>query len=134
MRDPLRGLLKKDRAQGALLHRLHAAVYPCNQIQTELRYAMSEYILSLSDFKADASQLLKRMRDEDATPLVLTQNGRASAVVQSYEDYQQLQKSLAMMKLVSMGEADVASGKVAPQDEVFAKARARLVKRLKADD
>lgn len=95
---------------------------------------MSEHILSLSDFKADASQLLKRMRDHDATPLVLTQNGRASAVVQSYEDYQQLQKSLAMMKLVSMGEADLANGKVTPQGEVFANARARLVTRLKSND
>lgn len=85
---------------------------------------MSEHILSLSDFKADASQLLKRMQERDSTPLVLTQNGRASAVVQSYDDYQQLQKSLAMMKLISMGEADIASDKLMPQEKVFATARA----------
>ncbi|MEP7186861.1 MAG: type II toxin-antitoxin system Phd/YefM family antitoxin [Rhodanobacter sp.] len=95
---------------------------------------MSEHILSLSDFKADASQLLKRMREDDSTPLVLTQNGRASAVVQTYEDYQQLQKSLAMMKLIALGEADIANGKVTPQDKVFTKARARLVARLKSHD
>lgn len=107
-------------------------MYPDNQILTELRYVVSEHILSLSDFKADASQLLKRMREDDSTPLVLTQNGRASAVVQSYEDYQQLQKSLAMMKLIALGEADIANGKVTPQDEVFSKARAQLVARLKS--
>lgn len=85
---------------------------------------MSEHILSLSDFKADASQLLKRMQERDSTPLVLTQNGRASAVVQSCDDYQQLQKSLAMMKLISMGEADIVSDKLMPQEKVFATARA----------
>jgi prevent-host-death family protein len=95
---------------------------------------VSEHILSLSDFKADASYLLKRMREQDASPLVLTQNGRASAVVQSYDDYQQLQKSLAMMKLIALGEADIAGDKLIPQDKVFAKARARLVARLKSDD
>lgn len=95
---------------------------------------MSEHILSLSDFKADASQLLKRMREHDATPLVLTQNGRASAVVQNYDEYQQLQKSLVMMKLIAMGEADIASGKLVPQEKVFAKAHAQLLARLKSDD
>ncbi|TAL92622.1 MAG: type II toxin-antitoxin system Phd/YefM family antitoxin [Rhodanobacter sp.] len=94
---------------------------------------MSEHILSLSDFKADASQLLKRMREHDATPLVLTQNGRASAVVQNYDEYQQLQKSLAMMKLIAMGEADIAAGKLVPQEQVFAKARAQLAAYLKSD-
>ena len=95
---------------------------------------MSEHILSLSDFKADASQLLKRMQEDDATPLVLTQNGRASAVVQSYDDYQRLQKSLAMMKLLALGEADIQGGQLAPQNKVFAAARARLRARLKSHD
>ena len=93
---------------------------------------MSEHILSLSDFKADASQLLKRMQEDDATPLVLTQNGRASAVVQSYDDYQRLQKSLAMMKLLALGEADIQAGQLMPQDKVFAATRARLGARLKS--
>ena len=93
---------------------------------------MSEYILSLSDFKADASQLLKRMQETDSTPLVLTQNGRASAVVQSYDDYRHLQESLAMMKLLALGEADIQAGNVQPQDKVLAKTRARLDARLKA--
>lgn len=95
---------------------------------------MSEHILSLSDFKADASKLLKRMREHDATPLVLTQNGRASAVVQNYDEYQKLQESLAIMKVIAMGEADIAAGKFVPQEQVFANARAQLAERLNADD
>ena len=95
---------------------------------------MSEHILSLSDFKADASQLLKRMQNEDATPLVLTQNGRASAVVQSYDDYQLMQQSVAMLKLVAMSEADIAAGRVTPHEEVFTGVRTRLAARLNSGD
>lgn len=95
---------------------------------------MSEHILSLSAFKADASQLLKRMKSEDATALVLTQNGRASAVVQSYDDYRHMQQSLAMMKRVAMSEADIAAGSGRPHEEVFAEAQTRLVARLTSGD
>jgi prevent-host-death family protein len=42
---------------------------------------MSESILSISDFKADASRLLDQIRDEPSR-IVLTQNGRARAVVE----------------------------------------------------
>ncbi|MGB5735843.1 MAG: type II toxin-antitoxin system Phd/YefM family antitoxin [Thiohalocapsa sp.] len=41
----------------------------------------------MSQFKADASRLLHQVRDIPAT-LVLTQNGRARAVVQGYDHYQ----------------------------------------------
>ncbi|CAM5542946.1 type II toxin-antitoxin system prevent-host-death family antitoxin [Rhodanobacter lindaniclasticus] len=95
---------------------------------------MSEHILSLSDFKADASQLLKRMREQDTAPLILTQNGRASAVVQGCDDYQRMQKPLATMKLIALGEADVASGNLVPQDEVFARVRKQLMACLESDD
>lgn len=86
---------------------------------------MAESVISLSDFKSEASQLLKQLQ-EDQQALVLTQNGRGSAVVQSYESYQRQQQSLLMLKLVVQGEADVRAGRTRPQDEVFAGLRARL--------
>lgn len=91
---------------------------------------MNESIVSLSEFKAEASQLLLQLQ-EDATPIVLTQNGRASAVVQSYASYQRMQQSLAMLKLIAQGEADVQAGRLTPQDQVFADARAKLAAGLK---
>ena len=87
---------------------------------------MSDPIISLSDFKSDASQWLKRLQDE-SDAVVLTQNGRASAVVQSYETYQRQQQALLMLKLLAQGEADIAAGRTFPQEEVFE----RLEKRLK---
>ncbi len=87
---------------------------------------MSAPIISLSDFKSDASQWLKRLQEESDT-VVLTQNGRASAVVQSYETFQRQQQALLMLKLLAQGEADIAAGRTIPQEEVFE----RMEKRLK---
>jgi prevent-host-death family protein len=86
---------------------------------------MSDPIISLSDFKSDASQWLKRLQDE-SDAVVLTQNGRASAVVQSYETFQRQQQALLMLKLLAQGEADIAAGRLIPQEEVFAKLRERF--------
>jgi hypothetical protein len=86
---------------------------------------MSEAILSLSAFKADASRLLDQIRDEPTT-LVLTQNGRARAVVEDYEQHQARQRALLMLKLMVQGEHDIEGGQVLPQAEVFADLRRRL--------
>jgi PHD/YefM family antitoxin component YafN of YafNO toxin-antitoxin module len=95
--------------------------------------AMSESILSLSEFKADASRLLDKIRAEPTT-LVLTQNGRARAVVEDYEQHQARQRALLMLKLMVQGERDVEDGRVVPQKEVFADLRRRLISSEPADD
>jgi len=86
---------------------------------------MSDPIISLSDFKADASQWLKRLQDA-SDAVVLTQNGRASAVVQSFESYQRQQQALLMLKLVTQGEADIRAGRLTAQEAVFAHLRERI--------
>jgi prevent-host-death family protein len=86
---------------------------------------MTEPVISLSDFKSDASQWLKQLQ-EDRRAVVLTQNGRGSAVVQSYESFRRQQDSLTMLKLMAQGEADVRNEDVVPQADVFASVRRKL--------
>jgi prevent-host-death family protein len=88
-------------------------------------FAMSEDILSLSQFKSDATRLLDQVRDEPKT-LVLTQNGRARAVVEDYEHYQARERAMLMLKLLAEGERDASRGDTVPQAEVFAALRQRL--------
>lgn len=88
-------------------------------------FIMPQSILSLSEFKSNASRLLDQLCDT-SQPLVLTQNGRAKAVVHDYEDYQRHQQSLLMLKLMVQGEADAQHDRVKPQSEVFAALSARL--------
>ncbi|MFB1489099.1 MULTISPECIES: type II toxin-antitoxin system Phd/YefM family antitoxin [unclassified Thiocapsa] len=94
---------------------------------------MSESILSLSELKADASRLLDQLRADPAT-LVLTQNGRARAVVEDYEQYQARQRALVMLKLMVQGERDLEADRVIPQEQVFADFRRRLEAGDPADD
>lgn len=89
---------------------------------------MAESVISLSDFKSDASQWLKQLQ-EDRNAVVLTQNGRGSAVVQSYESFRRQQDSLAMLKLMAQGEADLRDGHTIPQAEAFAAVRRKLGQR-----
>ena len=93
---------------------------------------MSQSILSLSEFKAEASRLLDKVRDEPGT-LVLTQNGRARAVVEDYEQYQAREQALFMLKLMAQGERDAADGRVLPQEQVFEDLRQRLLASGPAD-
>ena len=85
-------------------------------------------IISLTEFKNDASGWIERLQSQP--PVVLTQNGRGKAVVQSYESYRQTQLELALLKRLTMAQADVAAGRTKSNEEVFAGARARLAKRL----
>ena len=91
-----------------------------------------EKVLSLSDFKADASRLLKEVR-ENPLSLVLTQNGRASAVVQDYEQFKRQQDALLMLKLMVQGEADIQNNRLTPQDAVFSSMREQLKARMPED-
>ena len=86
---------------------------------------MSESILSISDFKADASRLLDQIRDEPSR-IVLTHNGRARAVVEDYAAYQRREQALLMLKLMTQGEDDARQARLTDQAEVFAALRQRL--------
>ena len=86
---------------------------------------MTTSIVSLSEFKARAAQMLSDMKVAER-PIILTQRGAASAVVHDYRDHQRLQNALLMLKLMVQGEADVERGRTSPQERVFEKIRARL--------
>ncbi|NCF28794.1 MAG: type II toxin-antitoxin system prevent-host-death family antitoxin [Gammaproteobacteria bacterium] len=86
---------------------------------------MATSVISLSDFKARASQFLEEI-SASQHPIVITQNGSAAAVVQDYESYQRMQDSVALLRLMVQGEADIKEGRLTPQREVFSSLRKRL--------
>jgi len=90
---------------------------------------MPRNILSLSDFKAGARDLLDGLQQSGST-LVLTQNGRARAVVEDYERHEARAQALIMLKLMVQGEADIAEGRLVDQDEVFSSVRGDLTARV----
>ena len=89
---------------------------------------MTSKVISLSEFKATASQMLEQIKREQR-PLVLTQNGAATAVVQDYESFRRTKDALVMLKLMVQGEADIKEGRVSSQRNVFRSLRKNLHER-----
>jgi prevent-host-death family protein len=87
-----------------------------NSVRQEL--AMANDIISLTQFKNDASGWIERLQNQP--PIVLTQNGEGKAVVQSYENWQQQRFAIALLKRVVRGQVDAAAGRTVPHEQVMA--------------
>lgn len=88
----------------------------------------TEDIISLTEFKSDASGWIERLQSQP--PVVITQNGRGRAVVQSYEAYRQMQDSMALLQRIRQAEADIAAGRVYSHDDVMTEVRGVLKAKL----
>jgi len=91
---------------------------------------MPNDIISLTDFKSDASGWIERLQSQP--PVVLTQNGRGRAVVLSLDAYRQIELEIALMSRLVAAKSDLAAGTTRSTDEVFRAARKRLAARKKA--
>lgn len=87
-----------------------------------MRY--SSQVKPISYLKANAAEVLKRLA-ERREPLVITQNGEAKAVLQDVVSFEETQETLALLKILALGNQDVAAGKVKAVAEVVARLRAR---------
>jgi len=76
-----------------------------------------ERIKPISYFKANAAEILRDLA-EVREPMVITQNGEATAVIQDVASYEATQETLALLKLLAMGNADIEAGRTIPLAEV----------------
>jgi len=84
----------------------------------------SSQIKPISYLKAHAAEVLHRLAEE-REPLVITQNGEAKAVIQDVVSYEETQETLALLKVLALGNRDVEEGKVKPLAEVVNRLRAK---------
>lgn len=76
------------------------------------------HIKPISYLKAHASELVRQLT-EQREPLVITQNGEAKAVIQDVQSYQQTQETLALLKILALGNQQIQAGNVhAPKDVI----------------
>lgn len=87
-----------------------------------MRY--SSQVKPISYLKANAAEVLAQLT-EQRQPLVITQNGEAKAVLQDVASFEQTQETLAMLKILALGNQDVAAGKVKSASDVIARLRAK---------
>ena len=82
-------------------------------------------IVPVTDLRQDARAIVKRIKASDR-PFIITQRGRAAAVMLSVEAYERLEHDLELAKLLLQGEKEIAEGKFYTLDEVMADADALL--------
>jgi prevent-host-death family protein len=78
----------------------------------------------ISYVKANAAELIRELK-ENGEPLVITQNGEATAVMQDVASYEATQETLALLKILALGRRQVGEGRTVPADEVFHRLRKR---------
>ena len=58
--------------------------------------------------------------------MIITQNGEAKAVIKDVESYEETQETLALLKILALGNQQVAQGRVKPLAEVANRIRALM--------
>jgi prevent-host-death family protein len=85
----------------------------------------STQIKPISYLKANAAEVLQELTAQ-RQPLVITQNGEAKAVLQDVASYDETQETLALLKILALGNQQVAQGRVKPLADVVKRLRGRV--------
>ena len=83
----------------------------------------SSQIKPISYLKANAADVLLQLA-ERREPMVITQNGEAKAVIQDIASYEETQETLALLKILALGNREIEEGKVKPIANVVERLRA----------
>lgn len=78
---------------------------------------VAEDILPIADFKARASEVVRRLR-EHGRPVVITQSGKPAAVLLSPQEFDRLTHRARFLEAIDEGLADAKAGRVLSDDEL----------------
>ena len=67
-------------------------------------------IIPVTDLRQNAAAVLKKLQGS-AGPLVVTQRGRAIAVIQSVDAYEKSEHERELLRLLAVGEKEITEGK-----------------------
>jgi len=91
---------------------------------------ISEDLLPISEFKARAADILKRVAKNDQ-PVVLTQNGKAAGVLLSPAEYDRLTEHSRLMAAIDEGLRDDEADRVTPHEEAVRHVMNRLASKTR---
>jgi len=85
----------------------------------------SEAVKPISYLKAHASEIIRDIIDTNKT-LVITQNGEAKAILQDIKKYEQIQDSMALLKILALSNKSYKDKDYKPASESFKSIRNRI--------
>ena len=87
--------------------------------------SLSNHIKPISYLKANAAKIAKELQN-DSEPYIITQNGEAAMVVQSVEEYERKENTIAMLQMIAQAEQDITAGRTITKDKAFSDIREKL--------
>jgi prevent-host-death family protein len=84
-------------------------------------------IVPVSDLRGDAANILERVK-KGHEPVVITQRGRAAAIMVSIEEYERAAHEREILRLLAQGDKEVTSGKGHDLEEVMKEAERILAR------
>lgn len=79
----------------------------------------STQVKPISYLKSHAAEIIKDI-SERREPMLITQNGEAKLVVMDVRSYEEQEETLALLKLLALGNREIEQGHFRPADDVFA--------------
>lgn len=83
---------------------------------------LSTQIKPISYLKANAAEVIRDLT-EQRRPLVITQNGEAKVVMQDVASYEQTQETLALLKILALGNRQIEQGRVVAAADAISRLR-----------
>ena len=72
---------------------------------------LSNQIKPISYLKAHAAEIIRNLGDH-GEPLIITQNGEAKVIIQGIDTYEQTQETIALLKILALGNRQIEEGKI----------------------
>ncbi len=85
----------------------------------------SEAVKSISYLKTRASEIIRDITNTHKT-LIITQNGETKAILQDIKKYEQIQDSLALLKILALSSKSLKDKDYKPASESFSSIRNRI--------
>ncbi|PPK77636.1 prevent-host-death family protein [Methylobacter tundripaludum] len=78
----------------------------------------SSQIKPISYLKSHTAEIVREL-SEKREPLLITQNGEAKLVVMDVKSYEELEETLALLKILALGNREIEQGKFRDAEDVF---------------
>jgi prevent-host-death family protein len=86
----------------------------------------STQIRPISYLKSHAAEIVRTM-SEQSEPLIITQNGEAKVVMQDVASFEATQETMAMLKILALGNRQIEEGRVQSASDVLKRIRGSRV-------
>ena len=79
----------------------------------------STQVKPISYLKSHAAEIVRDLT-ENREPMLITQNGEAKLVVMDVKSYEEQEETLALLKILALGNREIELGKFRDIEDVFA--------------